>query len=281
MMRLTALALAAALTFATGAATTAAAQAVEGPAPLVIGQTFTLESPIMGGPREINVWLPPSYGEGDRRYPVLYLLDGGAAQDFHHISGLAQLGSISGMMQEMIVVGVASKDRQNELAARSSDPEAVARWPNHGQSDRFRRFLSTEVQPLIESRFRSSGETALIGESLAALFVVESFLEQPDLVDRYIAISPSLWWDHEALSREADALLAAHPAGDRTLVLTIADEGGEMQSGMDRLVRTLGASPPQGLVWRYEPRHEETHATIYHGAAFHFLRQLFPLPAED
>lgn len=276
-----ALALAAALLL-TPVAATAQTPAFEGPTPVSIADGYRLTSAVMGQPREINVWLPPSYAEGQRRYPVVYLLDGGlVAQDFHHISGLAQLGSISGMMDDVIVVGVASGDRRNELTAPATDPEILAQIPTHGGSERFRRFLTEEVQPFIDGRYRTSGETAVIGESLAALFIVETFLVQPTLFDRYVAISPSLWWDREKLSKDAPALLAAHPQGDRTLLLTIANEGGQMQSGMNRLVRALRSSAPRGLVWDYQPRHDEKHSTIYHGAAMDFLRRLYPAPAED
>ena len=50
-------------------------------------------------------------------------------------------------------------------------------------------------------------EDAVIGESLAGLFIVETYLREPALFDRYAAVSPSLWWDGQALSREAVALL--------------------------------------------------------------------------
>ena len=93
----------------------AAAQVPE-PTPVVIGQSYALPSAIYDAPREINVWLPPGYAESGRSYPVLYLLDGGQDQDFHHISGLAQLGTVNGTTRDVIVVGVASVDRRNELA---------------------------------------------------------------------------------------------------------------------------------------------------------------------
>ena len=259
-----------------------AAQTVQ-PVPIIIGTSYALPSAIYGGTREINVWTPPGYATSGKTYPVLYLLDGGLEyQDFHHISGLAQLGSMSGMTREMIVVGVTSKDRQNELAGPTREAAMIARYPNHGQSDRFRRFLVDEVEPFVQGRYRTDGETAVIGESLAALFIVETFLREPTAFGRYLAISPSLWWDGESLSKDAPALLAAQPAGERTLLLTIADEGGEMQSGMDRLVEALKAGAPQGLTWRYEARPGETHGTIYHGAAFDFLREVYgPLPTTE
>ena len=251
------------------------------PTPIVIGQSYALPSATYGGTREINVWLPPGYAESGKTYPVLYLLDGGQAQDFHHISGLAQLGTIVGTTRDVIVVGVASVDRRNELALPTEDPELIARYPTQGQSARFRDFLWKEVQPFVEGRFRTNGETALMGESLAGLFVVETFLKEPQLFDAYVAVSPSLWWDGGRLARQAGAHLRDHSNDPRTLILTIADEGGEMQAAMDVLVGNLRQYAMPGVTWDYQPRQTESHATIYHGAALDAFRRLYAVPPEN
>lgn len=257
----------------------ASAQTPE-PTPIVIGQSYALPSAVMGQPREINVWLPPGHGEDGRRYPVLYVLDGGQAQDFHHISGLAQLGTVNGSTRDVIVVGVASVDRRNELALRSSNPDLIAQYPTQGDSARFRRFLADEVIPFVETTFATNDTSVLMGESLAGLFVVETALKTPSLFDAYAAVSPSLWWDDGELANQAATLLAAHPPGPRTLLLSIADEGGEMQAAMDVLVAALRSSAPADLTWTYDPRPNESHATIYHGAALDAFRTLFPYPSE-
>ncbi len=257
----------------------ASAQTPE-PTPIVIGQSYALPSAVMGQPREINVWLPPGHGEDGRRYPVLYVLDGGQAQDFHHISGLAQLGTVNGSTRDVIVVGVASVDRRNELALRSSNPDLIAQYPTQGHSARFRRFLADEVIPFVETAFATDKTSVLMGESLAGLFVVETALKTPGLFDAYVAVSPSLWWDGGELAGQAVTLLAANPPGPRTLMLSIADEGGEMQAAMDVLVAGLRSSAPADLTWTYDPRPDESHATIYHGAALDAFRALFPYPSE-
>lgn len=257
----------------------ASAQTPE-PTPIVIGQSYALPSAVMGQPREINVWLPPGHGEDGRRYPVLYVLDGGQAQDFHHISGLAQLGTVNGSTRDVIVVGVASVDRRNELALQSSNPDLIAQYPTQGHSARFRRFLADEVIPFVETAFATDKTSVLMGESLAGLFVVETALKTPGLFDAYVAVSPSLWWDGGELAGQAATLMAAHPPGPRTLMLSIADEGGEMQAAMDVLVAALRFSAPADLTWTYDPRPDESHATIYHSAALDAFRALFPYPPE-
>lgn len=253
-------------------------QATPEPTPIVIGQSYALPSATYGGTREINVWLPPGYEQSGQTYPVLYLLDGGQAQDFHHISGIAQLGTIVGTTRDVIVVGVASVDRRNELALPTENPDLIARYPTQGQSIRFRQFLNDEVLPFVEARYRTNGETALMGESLAGLFVVETFLKEPQMFDAYVAVSPSLWWDGGQLARQAGAHLRDHSNAPRTLILTLGDEGGEMQAAMDVLVGNLRDFAMPGVSWTYEPRPTETHATIYHGAALDAFRRLYALP---
>ncbi len=126
---------------------------------------------------------------------MLYLLDGGLGQDFHHIAGLAQLGSLSWTFGPLIVVGVQTENRRAELTARPTDTRYLAAFPESGGAEQFRRFLETEVMPFVEERFGVGGRRALMGESLAGLFVIDTLLSQPSLFDDYVAISPSLWWD--------------------------------------------------------------------------------------
>ncbi|WP_082464989.1 alpha/beta hydrolase [Brevundimonas sp. Leaf280] len=248
--------------------------------PIVIGRSYALPSAIMGATREINIWLPPGYADSGKTYPVLYVLDGGQDQDFHHISGLAQLGTVVGTTRDVIVVGIASVDRRDELALPTTDPELIARYPTQGQSDRFRRFVAEEVLPFVQARYRTSGETALMGESLAGLFVVETFLKEPQLFDAYVAVSPSLWWDGGELARQAGARLRDQSNDPRTLILTLGDEGPEMQAPMDVLTANLRDHALPGLSWSFTPRPTESHATIYHGAALDAFRQLYAEPAK-
>src|SRR3954464_6095300 len=66
-------------------------------APLVIGETFTINSKALGEARRINVYQPPGYAEtAAARLPVLYMPDGGIAEDFLHVAGLVQVSVSNG-----------------------------------------------------------------------------------------------------------------------------------------------------------------------------------------
>lgn len=56
--------------------------------PIVIGESFTIDSRALGEVRRINVFLPTVYGEPPAGpIPVLYMPDGGVAEDFLHVAG--------------------------------------------------------------------------------------------------------------------------------------------------------------------------------------------------
>lgn len=260
----------------------AAASAGPQPTPIVIGQSYTLTSEA-GVNHHINIYTPTGYATGTSRYPVLYLLDGGIDQDFHHITGLAQLGGTPwGPLQPLIVVGIESVDRRNELTHPTSDPALRKQYPTVGGSAAFRRFLLDRVKPFVEANYRTSADTALMGESLAGLFVVETLLDKPDSFARYIAISPSLWWDNQALaSGAAERFATLRPQGPRSLWLSLGSEGPEMQAGMDSLTAALKAKAPETLQWRHEPRSAESHSSIYHGTAYEALKAFYPRAVSD
>lgn len=251
--------------------------------PLVIGDVHTIASRVMGGDRRIVVRVPGGYrDEPTRRYDVVYVIDGGPEQDFPHLAGLAQSADVNGTFAPLIVVGIETVRRRTEITppVRDPAPYVAELGMAPGGSATFRRFIAEEVKPFVEQRFRTSGNDAVIGESLAGLFVVETLFEQPDLFDDYIAVSPSLWWDDVRFGRDAARLLQRLPAGQRRLYLTLADEGYRHEQGVEQFVAALRSAAPAGLQWLWVPQgNSETHASIYHGAALDAFRAFYGTPS--
>lgn len=131
------------------AACATAPAAAQNETPIQLGVTHTLQSRILGRDRQINVWTPPNYGESTDRYTVLYVIDGGLDQDFVHIAGLGQLGSLSWTYENLIIVGVRTNARRHELTPRPSDARYLTAFPESGGADDFRRYLAEEVIPFI------------------------------------------------------------------------------------------------------------------------------------
>lgn len=162
--------------------------------PISIGRAHSITSAALREARTVNVVLPTGYANNpEKRYPVLYLIDGGVDQDLLHVSGALHLGALWGRSSEAIVVGIETTDRRKELVGPTRDPELLKKYPTAGSSKAFRTFIRDEVKPLIERRYRTNGQDAVIGESLAGLFILETYLDEPTLFDAYAAIDPSLW----------------------------------------------------------------------------------------
>ena len=249
------------------------------PRAVVIGSTQEIYARSLDQVHEVNIFTPRNYRETEDGFPVLYVIDGGLDQDFIHIAGLADLSAVNGNYENLIIVGVKTNNRFYELTGEASDPRYVRPAGQTGGSTKFRAFLTDDVIPYIEENFRTNGRRAVIGESLAGLFIVETFLTTPDAFTDYIAVSPSLWYDDRRLAKNAAQTLRTHPAKERRLYLTMADEGGTMQKGLDELLAAIKTEKPKGLKWTYVDRRKtDHHWTIYHGAALDALRWTFGLP---
>src|SRR5262249_54445688 len=150
--------------------------------PLVIGETFTIDSRILGELRRINVYFPPGYAETPRaRFPVLYMPDGGMAEDFLHVAGLVQVSVGNGTMRPFLLVGIENTQRRRDLTGPTENANDKKIAPRVGGAKAFRAFIRQELMPRVKARYRTSKETAIVGESLAGLFVVETFLLEPGL----------------------------------------------------------------------------------------------------
>jgi hypothetical protein len=248
--------------------------AVEKASPLVMGETFTIDSKIVKERRRINVYLPAGYAESPAtRLPVLYMPDGGMAEDFLHVAGLIEVLVSDGTMRPFILIGIENTQRRRDMTGPTEVPEDRKIAPKVGESAAFRAFIRQELMPQVKARYRTTGETAIVGESLAGLFVVETFLLEPDLFDTYLAFDPSLWWNHQKLLDEAPERLRATKKG-KTLYFASSDEKGII-TGTERLTEILAKHAPATLAWHYERMPEEQHSTIYHPAALKAFRAVF------
>jgi predicted alpha/beta superfamily hydrolase len=242
---------------------------------IVIGQSFWMDSAVLGEKRRITAYLPENYADSGQRYPVLYLLDGGAQEDFHHITGIVQVSVANGLMAPIIVIGIENTERRRDMTGPTENPEDKKAAPRVGGSAPFRKFLKDELVPRIEREFLSNGERTLLGESLAGLFVVETFFADPGLFHRYISVSPSLWWNNGMLLGQAEGRLKTLPVQGKTFYLTVGGHDDNTKETA-QLGETLRVAAPPGLTWYYELLPDETHPTILHAGALKALRTFFP-----
>lgn len=236
-------------------------------AALAIGETWTIDSAALGETRRINVYIPAGLADG-KRLPVMYMPDGGLLEDFVHVAGLLQVGAGNGTTRPFLLVGIENTERRRDLTGPTDNAKDRAIAPRVGGAQAFRQFIRTELMPAVAKRYPITTETAIVGESLAGLFVVETLLAEPDLFDTYIAIDPSLWWNDGALGKRARTAPPGIRGGKSLYIATSAD--GQMAADAADLGASL--SKVVGLKFRYQDWPGETHATIYHPAALKAFR---------
>lgn len=152
--------------------------------------------------RNVIIFLPPSYWKVKRRFPVVYFHDGNNLFD----PRTAFLGCPWGLdwqldqawknkqAEEFIVVGAFNTiDRHEEYT-----PTFDLREKAGGLAVSYLRFLSEELKPLVDQRFRTlqgPQHTAIAGSSLGGLISLYGAFSRPDVFGKAAAYSPSIWWD--------------------------------------------------------------------------------------
>ena len=151
---------------------------------------------------------PPAGG-----YPVLFLLDGNAAeQDLAKMEGLA---TPEGRSFAIVTIGY-DTDQRFEVTARAYDytPALVPGTPEHdpldatrrsGGADGFLAFIQAAILPAVERQIPvDRRRLGLWGHSYGGLFVLHA-LQHTDTFRCHIAASPSLWWRDGYLFKRRDA----------------------------------------------------------------------------
>jgi len=256
-----------------------------GTKPFVLGLIDGLHSKVLNEDRVLNIYLPEGYKPQDGvRYPVIYLLDGSANEDFIHIAGLLQFNNFPYIdrVPKSIVVGIANIDRKRDFTYPTTVETDKKALPTTGGSAAFIKFIATELQPYIDKNYKTiPGARTIIGQSLGGLVSTEILLRQPGLFDRYIIISPSIWWDNGSLLKVDPAVLRA--AGKRDVYIGVGKEGlaptmapHVMEVDANLLYDKLkGIGNPDLHLW-FDYLPAETHATITHQAVFNAFRLLYP-----
>lgn len=172
----------------------------------------TVDSELLGGSRQLVVFVPPGYeDEPQRRYPVLYMQDGQNLFDpaTSYVPGkhwrmdqTADLAIREGRVEPVIIVGIyhACENRVTEYT-----PTKDAKRGG-GRADLYARALIEVIKPFIDSTYRTLPcfkNTGIGGSSLGGLVSLYLGLEHPNVFGRVAAMSPSAWWDRRTIVRLA------------------------------------------------------------------------------
>lgn len=195
--------------------------------------------------RTLIVYLPPGYDhEPERRYPVLYMHDGqnlfDSATAFMgqewHMDETAQALILRGKIEPLIIVGVYNTGEQR---IHEYTPTRDERKKAGGLAGQYGRFLTEEVKPFIDRRYRTQREpwqTGLGGSSLGGLVTLHLGLNYPHVFGKLLVMSPSVWWDHGVILHQV-AHLPEKPAN--RIWLDMGTREGHVALEQARLLRNF------------------------------------------
>jgi predicted alpha/beta superfamily hydrolase len=229
-----------------------------------------MASTALGETRRVEVTLPPSYAWAkERRYPVLYLLDG----QTHARHAIATSGFLAeqGQVPELILVSVHSTKRVRDFT-QTDWPEA---WIGGGGAANFRRFLTDELVPRIERDYRAGPTRILAGHSASGQYALHQLATQPATFHAYLAMAPSLDWDGRLPIRELEAALpqAGRPA--RFVYFAYGDDREDALADDLRLAKALAAAAPGTVRAQVRAMPEETHSALPLVGVIDGLRALY------
>ncbi len=181
-------------------------QLTSSPDHTVVGKVRVLpdvESPQLGNRRDILIYLPPSHGLSERRYPVIYMHDGqnlfDAATSF---SGEWQVDETMEQLAtedlEAIVVGLPNAARQRLHEYSPFDDPRFGK----GQGDAYLDFILNTVKPLVDNDFNTlpdCAHTGIIGSSMGGLISLYAFFSRPDAFGFAGVMSPALWFARRSI----------------------------------------------------------------------------------
>ena len=256
--------------------------------PFVLGVIDEIQSKQLSETRTLNIYLPEGYNSSDTtRYPVIYLLDGGADEDFIHIVGLVQFDNFEwiNLVPKSIVVGIANMDRKRDFTFPTTIEKDRTSYPTSGHSDKFISFIENELQPFIEKKYRTNASRTIIGQSLGGLLAAEILLKKPTLFNKYIIISPSLWWDNGSLLNISSELLQSDFPQQTAIYIGVGKEGltpgntpRVMEVDANLLADKLKSTKSKTVTVYFDYLPQEDHATIEHQAVYNAFRMLYSAP---
>jgi len=258
--------------------------------PFVLGVTDEIESKQLHEKRIVNIYLPEGYNKNDTiTYPVVYLLDGSADEDFIHVTGLFQFDSFSWInrVPKSIIVGIANVDRLRDFTYPSTIQDEKKHFPTSGHSDQFIDFIEKELQPFIEKKYKTNSSKSIIGESLGGLLVTEILLKKPTLFSKYIIVSPSLWWDNGSLLNLNSDLLQESFSQPTRIYIAVGKEGltptkipHVMEVDANLLAEKIRNTKSKEVKAYFDYLPQEDHATVMHQAIYNALKLLYHDPVK-
>lgn len=273
-------------------------------APLSLAQSITpftlpntqihrLTSQHTGVEYVLYVSLPRDYTKSSQTYPVVYTLD--ADYSFALTHNIVEHFVDRGNLPPMIVVSIAyeganqdprayrlNRTRDYTPSYTSEGGYGPAFQKVSGGGPSFLQFIQTELIPHIEATFRTKpNDQTMVGHSFGGLFGTFALLTSPNTFQRYIIVSPSLWYDDQMIFDVEAERAASGEAIAATVFFGVGSyenqphNGRAMVDDLHRMAQRLQSHSYPDLTITTQVFDQETHNSVFPAALTRGLRAVF------
>lgn len=161
-------------------------------------------------------------------------------------------------------------------------------WKGSGGAAAFFEVIQDLIIPFIESKYNvGKTDRVLIGKSTSGLGALYGALAKPELFNRYLVVSPAIWWDdwlkprHQRAVMELAASTKTQKMGRETriyLAVGQAEERLRLVTDMYVLADTLRQRQDKNLKIALEVLPGEQHESVFPSA---FMRGIVALYADE
>nr|WP_298994897.1 alpha/beta hydrolase-fold protein [uncultured Allomuricauda sp.] len=199
-----------------------------------------VQVPYSNSCRTLRVYLPLDYESGDKRYPVIYMLDGQNLFDTR-----TSFSGEWGVDETMIAL---AEEHQQEAIVIGIDNHGVFRMQEYNvydhqefgkqQGREFTNFLTGQVKPMIDKMYRTKPErehNMIMGSSMGGLMAYYILMTNPDVFSMAGVYSPSFWVSEDIYSlHEQNSRL-----NESKIHMIVGSEEGGMVPIFARMQKTL------------------------------------------
>jgi len=265
-------------------------------------KSFALASQYVDQTFVIDVAPPPMSMTPDRSLPIVFVLDGDAVFGTVAQTSL-YLQMDPGGLPPVLIVGIGYRAEgegraghgertrdftpssdQRYLTMLRAAPAPFTLRPDiePGGAQNFMSFIKNELITCLAERYPiDANDQTIIGMSLGGLFALHVLFSEPTAFQRYVAISPALWWDDGLLFREEAELAASVSDLAANVFLSVGsleeatDASARMVSNVIELSTVLTRRNYPNLQLTHRVFDGETHLSVFPIALGRGLRAVF------
>lgn len=252
-----------------------------------------IESKITNRNYELYISLPHGYSKEDSiSYPVLYVLDG-----LYYFPTINQANETMGWgrkgLQDLIIVGLSSGMNNTDWLINrtldyttSASPTGEKRLDKGygleygtiktGGAAKFLNVLKQEIIPFVDKQYKTNDDRGIAGHSFGGLFASYCLMNSPTLFSKYSIISPSFWWDNQALFLKMVSKLDEYDNFEIEIFLSVGgSEGSGIVPATVQFYYDLKKLKSKGMNVEWKIFEDENHFSVVPAALSRTLSVLY------